>query len=110
MAKAEIADNLDALNRIDIGVQVTHSYLVIVKKLGEILRHAFGQRGDQHSVARLYRGMNLSQQIIHLGTRGADLHHRVYQAGGAHYLLYRLACVIVLIGPGRGGHINSLRA
>ena len=108
--KSKVANNLHPLDGVDIRVQVTHAHLVIIQKLSQILRHALSQCGDQHSVACLYRGMNLSQQIIHLGTRGADLHHRVYQAGGAHYLLYRLACVIVLIGPGRGGHINSLRA
>ena len=55
VSQAEVANNLDALNRIDIGVQVTHPHLVIVQKLGEIFRHTFGQCGHQHPIARLYR-------------------------------------------------------
>ena len=51
-AEAQVADDLDALQRLDVGVHVAHAHAVLVQIFGEVLGHALGQRRDQRAVAR----------------------------------------------------------
>ena len=50
LAQAQVADDLDALDRVDVRVQVAHLHAVLGEVLGEVLGHALGQRGDQHAL------------------------------------------------------------
>ena len=54
-AEAQVADDLDALDRLDVGVQIAHAHAVLVQILGQILGHALGQRRDQHALSELRR-------------------------------------------------------
>ena len=50
-AEPQIADDLDALQRVDVGVHVAHADALLVQIFGEVLGHALGQHGDQRAVA-----------------------------------------------------------
>ena len=47
-AQTQVADDLDPLNRLYVRVQVAHLDAVPREVLGEVLRHALGEGGDQH--------------------------------------------------------------
>ena len=49
--KPQVADDLDPLQRVDVGVQVAHLHAVLGQVVGQVLRHALGQRGHQHARA-----------------------------------------------------------
>ena len=46
-AGTQVANDLDALNRVDVRMQVAHLDAVFGQKLGQVFRHALGQRRDQ---------------------------------------------------------------
>jgi hypothetical protein len=50
-AEPQIADDLDALQGVDVGVHVAHAHAVLVEILREVLGHALGQRGHEGAVA-----------------------------------------------------------
>jgi hypothetical protein len=56
LAAPQVAQDLDALERVDVGVQVAHAHAELGVVLGEVLGHALGQRRDQHALARARRG------------------------------------------------------
>ena len=43
-AEPQVADDLDALDRVDVGMHVAHPHAVLVQIFGEVLGHALGQR------------------------------------------------------------------
>ena len=43
-AEPQVADDLDALQRLDVGVHVAHADAGLVHVLGQVLGHALGQR------------------------------------------------------------------
>ena len=45
-AEAEIADDLDALDGVDVGMHVAHADALLVQVFGEVLGHALGEHGD----------------------------------------------------------------
>ena len=56
LAEAQRAQDLDALDRVDVGVQVAHPQALFEQVLGEVLGHLLGERGDEHAVALARRG------------------------------------------------------
>ena len=50
-AEAQLADQLDALQGLDVGVHVADLEARLVEIFGEVLGHPLGQRGDERSVA-----------------------------------------------------------
>ena len=69
LAQPQVADDLDALDGIDVGVQITHLGAVLAQVVGQVLGHALGQRGDQHALAVLDACADLGEQVIHLRAR-----------------------------------------
>ena len=64
---AQVADDLDALDRIDVGVQIAHLDAVLGQELGQILGHALGERRDQHAfVAARVAERDLGQHVVDL--------------------------------------------
>ena len=109
MPQAQIADNLHALDRIDVGVQIAHAHVVLGQILGEVLRHALGQGGHQHALPGLHGAADFAQQIIDLGAGGPHFELGVHQPGGSRKLLDDLARVLPLVGSGRRRHEHGLR-
>ena len=69
LAAAQIAEDLDALQRVDVRVQVAHPHAELGVVLGQILGHALGQRRDQHALVRLDPLADLAEQIVDLMAR-----------------------------------------
>ena len=92
-AQAQVADDLDALDRVDVGMQVAHPHLVIGQEVGEILGHALGERGDQHPMSPGHPGRDLGEHVVNLRGGRSHLDFGVDQAGGTHHLLDHLAGV-----------------
>ncbi len=87
-AQPQVTDDLHALDRIHIRVQIAHAHAVFAQVVGELLGHALGQRGHQHTLVALHAQADLVQQVVHLMRGRPHLHHRVHQAGGAYHLLH----------------------
>ncbi len=110
-AEAEVADDLDALDGVDIAVHVAHANALLVQIFGEVFRHAFGQHGDQRAIAGLRGGADLADEIVDLRARGADVDGRIDQAGRADHLLDEHAAALVqLPAARRRRHRDRLRA
>ena len=50
-AEAQVAQDFDALDGVDVGVHVAHADALFVQVFGQVLGHALGQHGDEHAVA-----------------------------------------------------------
>ena len=87
VAEPEVADDLDTLDRVDVGMHVAHAHAVVVKILREVLGHALGQHGDQRAVALAGRDLHLAEEVVDLGAGGADLDLRIDEPGRADDLL-----------------------
>ena len=75
-AEPQVADDLDALQRLDVGVHVAHADALLVHVLGEVLGHALGERGDQRAVAGARDLAHLVDQVVDLRLGGAHLDRR----------------------------------
>ena len=108
-AEAQVADDLDALDRVDVGMHVAHAHAVLVQIFGQVLGHALGQHGDQRAIAALRDLLDLAQEVVDLGARRADFHRRIDEAGRADHLLdegaFRLFHLPV---PGRRRDMHGL--
>ena len=110
-AEAQVAQDLDALERLDVGVHVAHADALLVQVLGQVLGHALGQHGDEGAVAGGGDLAHLVEQVVDLHRHRADLDRRVDQAGGADHLLDEDAAGLLdLPGGGGGGDEDRLRA
>ena len=57
---AQIANDLDALDGLDVGMQVAHAHAVLVQVFSEVFGHALGQHGDQRCGSRPRRESRIS--------------------------------------------------
>ena len=109
-AEPQVADDLDALQRVDVGVHVAHADALLVQVFGEVLGHALGQHGDQRAVALARHLADLADQIVDLGARRPHLDRRIDQAGRADHLLGEHAAGLVhLPGARRRRDADGLR-
>ena len=102
-AIAQVLDDLDPLERMDLRVQVAHPHPVFGQIVGEIFRHPLGEGGHQHPLLLLGPGADLAQQVVHLTLGGAHLHDRIEHAGGPDHLLHHLAVALLHLPVARGG-------
>ena len=65
-AQPQVADDLDALQRVDVGMQVAAADAGLVHVLDEVLGHALGQHRDQHALALLRAVLALGDQVVDL--------------------------------------------
>jgi hypothetical protein len=61
-AEPQIADDLDALDGVDVGVHVAHADALLVQVFGQVLGHALGQHGDQRAIALLRHRAHFADQ------------------------------------------------
>src|SRR5208337_1107642 len=101
-AEPQVADDLDALDRVDVGVHVAHPDPIFVQIFGQVLGHSFGQRGDQRAVAASRRLLDLAQEVVDLAEPRADLDRRVDEAGRTDDLLDEHAGRLLQLPVSRG--------
>ena len=89
-AEAQVADDLHALDRVDVRVQIAHLDAVLGQIVGQVLGHALGQRGHQHALVLVDAQLDLRQQVVDLRRGRAHLERRIDQAGRPHQLLDHL--------------------
>ncbi len=92
-AKPQVTDDLRALHRLDIRVQVAHPHIVVMQVVGQVLGHALGQHRDQHPLIASDAQVDLREHIVDLGAHRAHLHLGIDQAGGPDHLLHHLGGV-----------------
>ena len=88
--EAQVADDLGALHRLDVRVQVAHAHAVLVQVLGEVLRHALGERRDEHALTGGGALLDLGQHVIDLRADRAHFDLRIDEPGRPHQLLDHL--------------------
>ncbi len=107
-AQAQVAQDADALERLHLRVQVVDLHAQLLQVLGQVLRHALGQRGHQDALAFLHPLADLADQVVHLPLGRAHFHLGVDQAGRADDLLDDLVGVLHLVGAGRGRGVDGV--
>ena len=87
VAEPQLADDLDPLERVDLGVQVARLDARLEQVVGQVLGHLLRQRRDEHALADLLAAADLVQQVVDLVLRRAQLDLGVDDPGRADQLL-----------------------
>ena len=104
----QVAQDLDALDGVDVGVQVADPEPHLEQVVGQVLGHLLGQRGDQHPVAPLGAVADLGDQVVDLALGRLDDDLGVDQPGRPHDLLDHLGGLLDLVGRRRGRQEDAL--
>src|SRR4051812_31824027 len=109
LAEAQLADDLDALQRVYLRVQVAHAEAHLQQVVREVLGHLLRQRRDQHALVAVHAQPDLAHQVVDLVLGLPDVYLRVHDAGGADDLLHDPARVLALVLARRRAHEHDLR-
>lgn len=85
--EAQVADDLDALQRLDVGMDVAAADAGLVHVFGQCLGHLLGQGGDEDALALGRAVPAFREQVVDLVLGRADDRLGVDQAGRPHHLL-----------------------
>ena len=108
-ALAKLPQNLHALERVHVAVQVAHPHAVLLEVLGQVLGHPLGEGDHQRALPALGHGAHLSQQVVHLPSRRTHEHLRIEQPRGPDDLFDDLAAgLLQLPVPWGGAHVDHL--
>ena len=86
-AEAEVADDLDALQGVDIAVQVADLDPRLAQVVGEVLGHLLGERGDEAALVALDAPAQLRDEVVDLPVRLLHLDGRIDEPGRPDDLL-----------------------
>ena len=89
-------------------MQVPHADTHLPHVIRQVLRHALGQRGDHHLVARGGLLVYLGDKVIDLPCHRPHINLRIQQSGRTDDLLRPQRLMLFLIIAGRGGHEHHL--
>ena len=87
LAQPQLAEQLDAAQRVDLAVQVADPDAQLEQVVGEVLGHLLGQRGDQDPLVALGADLDLVHQVVDLALGRLDDDLGVDQAGRPDDLL-----------------------
>ncbi len=108
-AAPEVREDRDAVERLDVRVQVAAPHADLREVVGQLLGHALGQRRHEDALAAAGGLADDRQQVVDLALDRPDLDDRVEQAGRADDLLHDLAAgALELLGGRRGAHGDDL--
>ena len=79
VAVAQVAQDLGALDRRDLRVQVAHADADVLVVARQLLGHALGQGRDEHAVARRDARADLAEEILDLVLGGPHLDRGIHQ-------------------------------
>ena len=86
-AEAQVAQDRDALERVDLAVQVLDLDAELLEVVGEVLGHLLGQRRDEGPLTPVDADPDLLEEVVDLAVGRADRDRRVDDAGRADELL-----------------------
>ena len=109
LAAAQAVDDIDAFERVDIAVHIPHFDAVFFEIVGQIFRHALGERRDQHTPAGGGLLSDLGKKIVDLPLDGAHLDLRVEQARRTDDLFDDLPRLCKFVLGGRRRDADHLR-
>ena len=111
-AAAQIGQDLDAIHRLHVAVQIVHFYFFLFEIRAEILRHALGERGHEHALVLGHTLLDARDEVVNLPARRLDRDLGIHKAGRANDLLHHLAlrrlAHLYLIRTRRCRGINNL--
>jgi hypothetical protein len=108
LAQTKIPEELDALDGVDVGMQVADPQTHLEQVLGQVLGHLLGERGDQDPFTPGGRLVDLLDEVVDLPLGRLDHDLGVDQAGRADDLLDDVGRLGDLVGRGCGGHEDAL--
>ena len=83
LAAPQIADDVDALEGLDVGVQIAHPHAELLVVVGEVLGHPLGERRHQHALLPFDALADLFEQVVDLLARRAHDDLRIDAARSA---------------------------
>ena len=108
-AAAQVAQDLDPLERVDVRVQVADADAELVIVAGQVLGHPLGERRHQHALVLLGARADLGEEIVHLPAHRPHVDRRIDQPGRPDDLLdHHAARLVQLVGPRRRRHEEQL--
>ncbi len=87
LAEAQVADDLDPFQGVDLRVQVADLDPVLEQVVGQVLGHLLGQGRDQYPVAALGDALDLVHQVVDLVAGLAQVDLGIDDPGRPHDLL-----------------------
>ena len=100
--------DVDALDGVDVGVQVFYAQAGVGQVLREVLGRALGERGHERAVAARGGGADLLHDVVDLPLERTHLDGRVEEARRADDLADDLRAQLLLVFAGRGAHEDGL--
>ena len=108
LAQPQVANDLDSLQGVHLGVQVADPDPVLEQVRGQVLGHLLGQGGDQNPLLHLGPALDLVHQVVDLVARLAHLDLGVDDPGRADDLLHGASGLGLLEGSGGSGDHHQL--
>ena len=105
-AEAEVPEDLDALERVDLRVQVRHLHAELVEVVRELLRHPLRESRDDRPLAALRAATDPFEEVVDLALGGSDFDVRVDDAGGPDELLHDPLAPLELVRARRRAHVD----
>src|SRR5215203_311242 len=109
LAEPQLADDLDALQRVDLRVQVAHLEAVLEQVVRQVLGHLLRERGHERALLHLDPLADLLHQVVDLVLRLANVDLRIDDPGRPHDLLDDLGGMVALEVARRGRDEHDLR-
>ncbi len=103
---AQFAENIDAFERPNIGMEILHAQTNFFQIVGQIFGGHLGQGCHQRPLAALSAGANFFHHIVDLSRKRADIDRRVDDTGRTNDLLNRGSPLLLLKRAGRCGGEN----
>ena len=108
-APPQVSDDLDPLQRLDVGVEVAGPHAELEEVARQVLGHPLGQRRDERPLPPRRPLADTSEEIVDLPLHGLHLDAGVDEARRADDLLHDLASrLLKLVRGRRRRHVESL--
>ena len=108
LAQPQVAQDLDALQRVDLRVQVAHADPHLDQVVGEVLGHLLRERGDEDALVALGPLADLLDQVVDLALRRPDLDLGSIRPVGRTICSTTRFGLPQLVGARRRGHEHDL--
>jgi hypothetical protein len=105
---AEVAEDVAALEGIDVGVDISDFDIALLEVVGEVFGHFLGQSRDEGALILRDASVDFFHEIVNLAFGGADFDFGVEEAGRADDLLGRLRGVLKLVRARGGRDVNCV--